>query len=80
MLEGLSNNVMWINSPNNTTPIEAITLDKLFNFSCGWDVYQCSSPGPFLLFLPLCGFLIKNKKKKISSSIIVLSCHSSSYL
>lgn len=64
MLEGLSNNVMWINSPNNTTPIEAITLDKLFNFSCGWDVYQCSSPGPFLLFLPLCGFLIKNKKEK----------------
>ncbi len=63
MLEGLANNVMWINSPNNVTPIETITLDKLFNFSCGWEVYQCSSPGPFLLFLPLCGLFIKNKKQ-----------------
>ncbi len=63
MLEGLSNNTMWINSPNNVTPIESLSIKDLFNFSVGWEVYQCSSPGPFLLFLPLCGFFVKDKKK-----------------
>ena len=63
MVEGLTNNSMWITSPDNTVAFDTMGLDRIFNFSCGWDVYQCGSPGPFLLILPLCGFFIKNKKK-----------------
>lgn len=62
MLEGLLNNKMFINSGDNNY-IEGITLKDLFNFDCSWNIYANLSPGPYLLFVPLLGPLVKNKRK-----------------
>ena len=63
MLEGLLNNKMFINSRNNNY-IEGITLKDLFNFGCSWNIYANLSPGPYLLFVPLLGLLVKKKRKE----------------
>ena len=63
MLEGLTKNEMFINNQNNNTYIQGTTIKEIFNFTCDWSVSSCQSPGPFLLFIPLCGLFIKNKRK-----------------
>ena len=63
MLEGLSKNVMHINCGTWLSDLKGFDIKDLFNFSSGWEVFACSSPGPYLLFIPLCGLFIKNKRK-----------------
>ena len=43
--------------------IEGTTLKELFNFTTDTSIYLNGSAGPFLIFLPLVGLTIKNKKK-----------------
>lgn len=64
MLEGLSNNKMYINNGSNTNYIEGISIKELFDFSCTWNIYANLSPGPFLLFVPLLSIFVKNKRKE----------------
>ena len=63
MLEGLSNNKMQINNQNPSSYIEGMNIAGLFDFTCDWTVLACTSPGPYLIFIPLLSIFIKNKKK-----------------
>ena len=64
MLEGLLNNKMFINNVDSTSYIKGITISDIFNFKCDWTIFTNLSPGPYLLFVPLCGIFIKDKKIK----------------
>ena len=43
--------------------MQGLKIVELFNFSADFSLYQSSSIGPFLLFLPLTSLFIKNKKR-----------------
>ena len=64
MLEGLANNQMFINNQSHSSYIYGISFYDLFNFKCDWSVSACVSPGPYLMFVPLLGLLVKNKKEE----------------
>ncbi len=62
MLEGLLNNKMFINNGDGTSYIQGITFKDMFNFKSDWTIFANLSPGPYLLFIPLCGIFVKNKR------------------
>lgn len=64
MLEGVLNNNLRMNySFGSTYRMEGLSLSELLNFNADFSLYQSSSVGPFLLFLPVFSLFIKNKKK-----------------
>lgn len=64
MLEGVLNNNLRMNySFGSTYRMNGLSLNELLNFNADFSLYQSSSIGPFLLFLPAFSFFIKNKKK-----------------
>ncbi len=63
MLEGLLNNEMFINNGDSSSYIQGISIKDIFNFSSDWTIFANLSPGPYLLFVPLCGIFVKDKKK-----------------
>ncbi|WP_302925375.1 hypothetical protein [Holdemania filiformis] len=42
----------------------AVDLSEIFNFTVDTSVYLNNSPGPFLIFMPLIGFAVKEKRKR----------------
>ena len=64
MLEAMfTNNLQVNNSFNSSLVMEGMKIKDLFNFNTDFSLYQNSSIGPFLLFLPLTSLFIKNKKR-----------------
>ena len=64
MVEAMFNNNLQVNDSFNSVSImQGLKIVELFNFSADFSLYQSSSIGPFLLFLPLTSLFIKNKKR-----------------
>lgn len=63
MLEAMFTNNLQVNdSFNSSLAMEGMKIKDLFNFKTDFSLYQNSSVGPFLLFLPLTSLFIKNKR------------------
>ena len=64
MIEGVLNNNLRMNySFGSTYTMDGLSLSELLNFKADFTLYQSSSIGPFLLFLPVFSLFIINKKK-----------------
>lgn len=64
MIEGVLNNNLRMNySFGSTYTMDGLSLSELLNFKADFTLYQSSSIGPFLLFLPVFSLFIRNKKK-----------------